>query len=180
MQWNRDCFKFKLLDSKKLYLGVYNHCGRSVCPSAKCDVGHATEWLEYGTAGSIQEHLATKIVCIQIFQHIKTERHSNFQIFYLKKFQGAAGLLEGCSIWLAPWAAAAGCSGDPQLSLPSTVGPWGACWGRGGWAGMRKEIPFASAWHLSGDEWIQLSVNSRWASRHWQAGIAPTDSKCAI
>ena len=110
MQWNRDCFKFKLLDSKKLYLGVYNHCGRRVCPSAKCDVGHETEWLEYGTAGSIQEHLATKIVCIQIFQHIKTERHSNFQIFYLKKFQGAAGLLEGCSIWLAPWAAAAGCT----------------------------------------------------------------------
>ena len=36
---------------------------------------------------------------------------------------GAAGLLEGCIIWVAACAAAAGGSCDPQLSLPQTVGP---------------------------------------------------------
>ena len=32
---------------KKMYLKVYNHSGHCVYPSAKCDVGNTTEWLEY-------------------------------------------------------------------------------------------------------------------------------------
>ena len=66
---------------------------------------------------------------------------------------GCAGLLEGCSTWVAACAAAAGGSGDPQLSAPPTVGPSGGCWGRGGGAVMRKEISFESAWRCDALVW---------------------------
>ena len=62
----------------KLYLGVYNHSCSCVCPPTKCNVGHATEWLEYSWI-----HLRSfgnRHCLYSNFQHIKTEKHgfSNF------------------------------------------------------------------------------------------------------
>ena len=48
MSWNRGLLQVQNIGFKKqLYLGVYNHSCSCVCPFAKCDVGHATVWLEY-------------------------------------------------------------------------------------------------------------------------------------
>ena len=48
MSWNWGLLEVQNITFKrKMYLKVVNHCCVCVCPSAKCDVGQATEWLEY-------------------------------------------------------------------------------------------------------------------------------------
>ena len=63
-----------------MYFKVYNHSCSCVCPSAKCDVGHATEWLEYSLIP--QRSFGFKDCWYANFQHIKTEKDGHFQILY--------------------------------------------------------------------------------------------------
>ena len=57
---------------KNIYLGVNNYSSSCVCPSAKCNFGHSTEWLEYNWIPLIS--FGFKNCLYSNFQHIKTEK----------------------------------------------------------------------------------------------------------
>ena len=55
-----------------MYLKVYNHSCHCVCPSAKSDVGHGTEWLQCSWIPL--RSIGFKDCMYSNFQHIKTEK----------------------------------------------------------------------------------------------------------
>ena len=80
-----------------------NHSCCWICPSAKCYIGHTTEWLEYSWIPL--RYLGFKDCLYANFQHIETEKDGHFQILYSEQLNSGLSVTimqfnqVFCSIW---------------------------------------------------------------------------------